>query len=68
MATFGQLLDTPHVAVSESNLVSAVGFSKRFAWKMASLRRGLPAQSEGQDRPLAWPVLPTAIQTKFGER
>ncbi|WP_211088953.1 hypothetical protein, partial [Levilactobacillus tujiorum] len=32
------------------------------------LKTWASASSEGQDRPLACPVLPTAIQSKFGER
>lgn len=55
------------VANSESNLAPAVGFSSGLL-ENGDLKTGVAASSEGQDRLLACPVLPTAFRAKFGER
>jgi len=50
-------------------LGSAVGFSKWATWKMATLRRDFYRLKAREKTALqASPVLPTAFQSKFGER
>jgi len=61
------LLVLNEVAGSEPHLDQAVGFSSDFL-ENGDLKTCFTASSEGQDRLLACPVLPTAFQSKFGER